>query len=56
MSKAQQMHLEYQKQRAKLLEKQEILKAYTRAKDVKDSSAFDIQRNEAGEVVSAKYK
>lgn len=56
MSKAQQMHLEYQKQRAKLLEKQEILKAYTKAKDVKDSSAFDIQRNEAGEVVSAKYK
>ncbi len=56
MSKAQQMHLEYQKQRAKLVEKQEIMKAYARAKDVKDSSAFDIQRNEDGEVISAKYK
>ncbi|MBB1557737.1 MAG: tape measure protein [candidate division SR1 bacterium] len=56
MSKAQQMMVEYQKQRAKLVEKQEIFKAYTRAKDVKDSSAFKIERNDAGEVISASYK
>lgn len=56
MSKAQQMMVEYQKQRAKLVEKQEIFKAYTRAKDVKDSSAFKIDRNDAGEVISASYK
>ena len=56
MSKAQQMMVEYQKQRTKLVEKQEIFKAYTRAKDVKDSSAFKIERNDAGEVISASYK
>lgn len=50
------MMVEYQKQRAKLVEKQEIFKAYTRAKDVKDSSAFKIERNDAGEVISASYK